>query len=262
LYLKFVNGLYLFIYTMIKRLIIFFYFLPCILFSQIATSPLDQGQDLNVLYRNEACGSVFAHTRGWGIQYARLKHVTGTRKRILEFSVANMKHPKEYKLKYEGISGNKSFYYGKLNSLIMLRSGIGIQQILYERSERKSLEVRMSTVLGCNLALVKPVYLYVFKDNLITPIIERYNPIEHNLSNIAGRAPMLFGFSNLTVRPGAYAKLGFSFEYGDYSNEVKAIETGVLVDVFPLPVATMAKIPQEQVFITLYLSFVFGKKWF
>jgi len=232
------------------------------LISQIATSPLDQGQDLNVLYRNEATGSVFAHTRGWGIQYARLKHVTAKRKSILEFSFANMRHPKEYKLKYEGISGNKSFYYGKLNSLMMIRTGVGIQHTLYERSERKSLEIRMSTVAGCNLTLIKPVYLYVFKENLIAPIIEKYNPDEHNLSNIAGRAPWLFGFSNLTVRPGGYAKLGFSFEYGDYSNEVKAIETGVLVDVFPLPVATMAKIPQEQVFVTLYFSFVFGKKWF
>jgi hypothetical protein len=247
---------------MIKYLVIFFSLIPCFLFSQIATSPLDQGQDLNVLYRNEATGSVFAHTRGWGIQYARLKHVTGTRKRILEFSVANMKHPKEYKLKYEGISGNKSFYYGKLNSLMMLRTGVGIQRTLYERSERKSLEIRMSTILGCNFTLIKPVYLYVFKENLIAPIIERYNPDEHNLSNIAGRAPILFGFSNLTVRPGGYAKLGFSFEYGEYSNEVKAIETGVLVDVFPLQVATMAKIPKEQIFVTLYLSFVFGKKWF
>ena len=242
--------------------LIFILNLPCFLFSQIATSPLDQGQNLNVLYRNEATGSIFAHTRGWGIQYARLKHVTGTRKRILEFSVANMKHPKEYKLKYEGISGNKSFYYGKLNSLMMLRTGVGIQRTLYERSERKSLEIRLSTVLGCNLTFVKPVYLYVFKENYLAPIIERYNPDEHNLSNIAGRAPMLFGFSNLTLRPGAYAKLGFSFEYGEYSNEVKAIETGVLLDVFPAPVSTMAKIPQEQVFVTLYLSFVFGKKWF
>lgn len=247
---------------MFRILFTYIIFFPCILFAQIATSPLDQGQDLNVLYRNEATGSLVAHTRGWGLQYARLKHATGTRKRVLEFSVSNMKHPKEYKLKYEGISGNKSFYYGKLNSLLMLRSGFGIQQTLYERSERKSLEIRMTTVLGCNLTLVKPVYLYVFKENLITPIIERYDPNEHNLSNIAGRAPMLFGFSNLTVRPGAYAKMGFSFEYGDYTNEVKAIETGVVVDVFPLPVATMAKIPQEQVFITLYLGFVFGKKWF
>ena len=247
---------------MFRYLITFLFLIPVALFSQIATSAFDENQNMNVLYKNEATGSVFIHTRGWGFQYSRLKHVTGKRKRVLEFSLLNMKHPKEYKLKYEGISGNKSFYYGKLNSAYFIRSGVGFQNTLYERSERKSIEIRMTTTFGFNLGIIKPVYLYVFKENVIAPLIERYNPDEHNLSNIAGRAPMLYGLSSLGVRPGGYAKMAFSFEYGEYTNEVKAFETGVIVDGFALPVAIMAKIPKEQFFVTLYLSFVFGKKWY
>jgi hypothetical protein len=247
---------------MFKFFLIFLSVIPFAIFSQIATSAFDENQNLNVLYRNEATGSVFIHSRGWGFQYSRLKHVTGKRKRVMEFSLLNMKHPKEYKLRYEGISGNKSFYYGKLNSVYFMRAGVGFQNTLYERSERKSIEIRMTTTMGFNLGIIKPVYLYIFKENVIAPLIEKYNPDEHNLSNIAGRAPMLYGFSNLSIRPGAYAKMAFSFEYGEYTNEVKAIETGVVVDGTLLPISIMAKIPKEQFFITLYISFVFGKKWY
>jgi len=230
--------------------------------AQSAITALEQGQEVNVLLRNEATGSVFIHSRGFGFSYTRLKHITGSRKHFFETSMLNMRHPKEYKLKFDGIRGHKSFYYGKLNSLLMIRSGLGIQKTLYPRSERKSLEIRMSTSMGFNLTILKPVYLYVYKENLTSPIIEKYNPDEHTLYNIAGRAPSIYGYRNLSLRPGGYAKLGFSFEYGEYTNEVKAIETGVVADVFPIAVPTLAKIPKEQVFITLYLSFVFGKKWF
>ncbi len=105
---------------MFRFLLTILCFIPLAIFSQIATSAFDENQNMNVLYRNEATGSVFVHSRGWGIQYSRLKHATGKRKRIMEFSFLNMRHPKEYKLKYEGINGNRSFYYGKLNSLYFL----------------------------------------------------------------------------------------------------------------------------------------------
>lgn len=247
---------------MFKVFAILFLFFTSFCFSQSAPEALEQGKDINVLLRNEAVGSVFAHSRGFGFGYQRLIHVTGTKKRLFEISLLNMKHPKEYKVKYEGIGGNKSFYYGKLNNLYMLRSGVGYQTTLYERAERKSVEIRMTTTLGANINFAKPVYLYVFKENLTSPIIEKYNPDVHTLYDIAGRAPSIYGLGNMRIYPGAYAKMGFSFEYGEYSNEVKAIETGVVVDAFILPVPTMAHVRKEQVFVTLYVGFVFGQKWF
>jgi len=247
---------------MFKIYTISFLLLTALCFSQSAPEALAQGQDVNILLRNESTGSIFIHARGFGADYKRLYHVTGTRKKFYEISLLNMRHPKEYKIKQEGVGGNKSFYYGKLNSLFMLRGGLGYQKILYERAERKSIEIRMNTSFGANITFAKPVYLYVFKENLLQPIIEKYNPDEHNLSNIAGRAPALYGFGNMTVYPGGYAKMGFSFEYGEYSDEVRAIETGVVVDAFIVPVPIMAHVRKEQVFVTLYVSFVFGQKWF
>ncbi len=244
--------------------LIFFMFLGGLtLFSQSAITAIEQGQDLNVLYRNEATGGIMVHSRGFGANYKRLKHVTGTRKRFMEVEMLGMRHPKEYKVHYEGKGSNaKGFYYGKLNNLTMLRAGLGLQRTLYERAERKSVEIRCAYSMGPNLAFAKPIYLYVFHEKQKDPSIEQYDPDKHDLSDIAGRAPFIYGFDHIKVYPGAYAKLGFSFEYADYSNEVKAIETGDVVDVFPYPIATMAKYKKEQAFVTLYISFVFGKKWF
>ena len=241
---------------------IIFCFIPVLSFSQSALSAIEQGQDLNVLYRNERTFGIHAHTRGFGLDFKRLHHLTGKTKRFVEFQILNLKHPKEVKLKIEGNAGTKGFYYGKLFNVFVLRSGFGLQQTLYERAERKSVEVRMSYSIGPSLAFQKPVFLYVLKENFFDPVVERYDPEVHDLNNIAGRAPFLYGLNNLSINPGGYAKLGFSFEFGEYSNEVKAVETGVIADVYPLGMQLMANNPKEFAVFTFYVSFYLGKKWF
>ena len=120
----------------------------------------------------------------------------------------------------------------------------------------------MSYSIGPSLAFQKPVFLYVLKENFFDPVVERYDPEVHDLNNIAGRAPFLYGLNNLSINPGGYAKLGFSFEFGEYSNEVKAVETGVIADVYPLGMQLMANNPKEFAVFTFYVSFYLGKKWF
>ncbi len=236
-------------------------------FSQSAGQALALGQDVNVLFRNESTGSISAHSRGFGINYRRFWHVTGTRKRLIEFDALNMRHSKEVKVKRER---GKSYYYGKLNSLIFIRAGYGYQQTLYRRAERKSIEIRMVYTVGPTLCFAKPVFLEIeYPDTISTNAgdlyitkIEAYDPAKHNTFNILGRAPLFHGMEKTKIYPGLHAKLGFSFEYGEYRNSIKAIETGVVVDFFPKAVPTMAHVQPENFFVTLYLSFNFGKRWF
>jgi hypothetical protein len=239
------------------------------IFSQSAGQALEAGQDVNVLFRNEATGNFSAHTRGFSANYRRLWHVTGTRKRLIEFELLNMRHPKEEKVKHDH---GKSYYYGKLNNLTFIRAGYGYQQTLYRRAERKSIEVRMVYSVGPTICFAKPVFLEIQYpdtlsiasgggDNVITKI-EAYDPAKHNQDNILGRAPLFYGLGQTAVYPGAHAKLGFSFEYGELRNSIKALETGVVVDYFPVGIKTMAYVPAENFFVTLYVGFTFGKRWF
>lgn len=251
-----------------KKILFFLFslFASSILFSQDATTLVQSGVDLNVMYRNEATFGLLAHSNGFGMAYRRLKHMTGSKKHVLEVELVNMSHPKEVKSVNPYFENSKGFYYGKLNSVFIPRVGVGFQNVLYRKAERKSVEIRYATYFGASMAFVKPVYLEILNKtssgsefNLTT---ERYDPLVHTFDNIYGRAPYLKGVDKTKIYPGAYAKFALSFEYADLRNDVKVIETGVTFDAYPKVIPIMAFGGNYQVFPTLYISFIYGKKWF
>ena len=95
--------------------LIFFLLLSEILFSQSAQQALDAGQDVNVLFRNEATGGLFAHSRGFGANFRRYWHKTAKLKTLIEFEGTNMSNPKEITTK--SYDGGKSYKYGKMYGL-------------------------------------------------------------------------------------------------------------------------------------------------
>ena len=231
--------------------------------AQDAITLLNQGKDLNVMYRNQMSGGLIIHSAGFGLNYRRGYHVTGFKTRILELELVNMNYYKEYKIKDTFHENSKGYYYGKLNSLFILRPGIGFQKIIFEKAERKSLEIRFSYYAGISLGLAKPIYMQIRdpNDNLKFNV-EKYDPTKDSLSNIYGPAPFLKGFIETKIYPGAYAKFAISFEYGDLKNDIKAIETGVIIDAYPKTIPVMAFSKNQPVFVTLYLHLLYGKKWF
>ncbi len=232
-------------------------------------SRIDRGEDRNVLYRNEGTFGIYIHTHGGlGLSYRRGQHVSGTRKRMLEVEVQNFKHPKEVKTVNPVYDNAKGFVYGKLNSFLILRPGVGFQNTLYQKGDKKSVEIRMSYFLGADLTFAKPTYLEVIykRGALETPTIatERYVPGTYNdtVSNVYGKASFFRGMEKTTIHPGLYAKLAFSFEYADRYNRIKAIETGAVVDAYPWELPMMAHQKNQQFYVQLYLKMIWGKKWF
>ena len=239
-------------------------FLSNLCFSQSTSQAIANGQDPNVLYRNEMSFGIFAHSRGFGINYMRAKHVTGTRKRLLEIQALNMKHPKEIKVT-NGADNSKKFIYGKLNSILLFRVGVGYQTTLFKRSDRKSVEIRTSYYVGGNLTFAKPNYVLVYRESVAGNKYQesvRYDPDKLTIDSISGKGPLIDGLGELKIYPGLYAKANLSFEYAPYSNKVKAIETGIIFDYYPKALPIMAHNPAENFIVTVYVGFVFGKKWF
>lgn len=239
-------------------------FLSSLCFSQSTSQAVASGQDPNVLYRNEMSFGIFAHSRGFGLNFMRAKHVTGTRKQLFEIEALNMKHPKEIKVS-NNADNSKRFVYGKLNNILLFRVGVGYQTTIFRRSDRKSVEIRTSYYLGGNLTFAKPNYILVYREsNIGTKYQEslRYDPAIHTVDSISGKGPLVDGLGEMKVYPGLYAKINLSFEYAPFSNKVKAIETGVIFDYYPKALPIMAHNPAENFIVTLYVGFVFGKKWF
>lgn len=225
---------------------------------------LNNGEDLNVLYRNESSYGLFGHSAsGFGIAYRRGIHVSVFRKRMYELEAQNFKHPKEVKTVNPYYENAKGFVYGKLNSVLLLRGGVGLQDVIYTKSDKKSVEIRYSYFLGATLALAKPVYLEIVRDppeNVVST--EKYDPNIHFPQNIYGKAPFFTGIDNTKIYPAGYAKLALSFEYADRYNAIKAIETGLVGDFYIKAIPMMAFNKKQQVYVQVYLKIIWGKKWF
>lgn len=222
-------------------------------------------EEAGVLYRHEGTFGISLHSRGFGLNYRNGKHITGTRKRILEIDLLTMKHPKEIKTLNKYYENTKGFVYGKLNNLAVLRGGIGLQNILYRKDELGNIEIRYSYYGGASLGLAKPVYLYVLQESNDpynpNKVIEKYDPDKHLLDNIYGKSPLGYGLEHTVIHPGVYAKAGMSFDWATDDEKVRCLEIGAIADYYFSPIQIMAFNKATPLFTTVYVTLSFGHKW-
>ncbi|MGL5889377.1 MAG: hypothetical protein ACRC3B_05805, partial [Bacteroidia bacterium] len=120
-------------------------------FSLIAQEPAQQPvvntnantyDDIGILYRYEECGGPMIHSNGFGLQYQRGKFLTGYSKAFWEIQFASYRHSKEVKAENPGFDNSKGYFYGKLNSLFILRPGAGYQKVIYTKPRQRGVEIR------------------------------------------------------------------------------------------------------------------------
>jgi len=244
---------------------------PAVLFAQDALAPpadTTNLEDREILLKHEMTGGVQIHSNGFGINIRRGKHKTAKLKRMLELDIVTMKHPKEIKSVNPYFENSKGFIYGKLNSVVIGRIGYGGQWVVVHRQDRRGggVEIRYHLYGGVSLAFAKPVYLEIlvptnvpFEYSLST---EKYDPDKHYIDNIYGKAPFTKGLDEIKVITGLYIKTGFSFEYASRQDNIKAIETGIVIDGYYKDIPIMAFADNHPYFISLYLSLNLGGKWY
>lgn len=229
---------------------------------------MENGTNLNVLYRHDMSGKIYANTRGFGASFHRGKHITANTRSFYEIDMQTLKHPKEYKRSGDA-EDKKRFVYGKVNNVLVLRGSIGLQNVLFGKADNKAVEVRYSYCIGPALAFAKPYYIKVYKQSTISTPKSQYNYIRFDEENfykdsgtVVGRAPFAMGLDQIKIYPGVNAKFNLSFEYAPYTNLIRAIETGLSLDYYPKALPIMARNPSENLMLTLYVGFVFGSKWY
>lgn len=230
---------------------------------------INQNDDVQLLYRNEQEFGVVVHSSGWGFNYRKCKHVTGYKKRILEAEMVGMRHPKEFKVHVAEI-GTKGYFYGKMNVVTTLRGGYGFHRVVTGKSDRRGVELRLLTVAGPSLALAKPVFLNIWYEDPSNPLpyvdvrTEKYDPANplHTPSHIISRAGYFRGIEKMNFYPGGFLKLALSFEHSSLDDDIKLLETGIILDAYYKTVPIMATARNNQVFVNVYLNIMIGKKWF
>ena len=215
----------------------------------------------NLLFRKELSASAIIHNNGWGVEFRIGKNKSIFNKFMYEANLIEMKDNKEIKSINPFVTNSRSYFYGKLNTVYMLRTGIGQQRMLNRKPYYGGVELRLFYSGGLSTAFAKPVYLNTidWKEGVI--VTQQYDPEEHFPENIYGRASFFKGFDKLKVYPGIYAKAGLSVDFGTLNQRPKIIEAGVAFDLFPKGIPMMAFRDPNQFFMTLYLSFGIGKRY-
>jgi len=219
----------------------------------------------NILLLKEMSFGVIFHSQGWGIKFSKGYNKTAFKKRMLVIEMVEMQSPKQIRTINPYFTNSKSYIYGKLNAVFLFRGSYGMHKLLNRKPYWGGVELRFFYMGGFSASITKPVYLYILN---ASPIIyeytiteEKYDPEEHFIDNIFGRAPFTKGFNQLGFYPGLNAKIGLDFDYGVYRSKVKSLEVGAIFDFFPIAVPIMAFNDPEYFFLTFYLNFNFGKRY-
>ena len=63
----------------------------------------------------------------------------------------------------------------------------------------------------------------------------------------------------MKLSPGAFGKIGATFEYSKRDERFKAIEVGVVTDAYLTGVEIMATQPTAHIFVGMFLSYRWGR---
>jgi len=221
----------------------------------------DLNEQQKVFFRNERTFAILLNTDGWGLGYRGAKRIDYLNKRFFELDGGVLKHPKEYRISnyYSQTSG--TFIFGKLNTVMYLRAGIGHQHELFQKADLGGIAIRYFYSGGPVLALYKPIYykvLYPVSINEFDIRIEKFNESIAVPQEIYSKASFTEGLDEIKVLPGLYAKGGFNFEYSKEDKIIHAIEVGAQIMAFPKEIPIMANTGNKAIYFSLFASYRFG----
>ncbi len=251
--------------------------ISCSMFGQTTFQPKQIEFDWKgIVYRYERAVDFTLHTHGFLLGFNTGRILTYDKTRYYHFSLGYMRDPRERSQNKNIPLDNmtsKSFAYGKLNSLYVLRAGIGVKKYLSEKAKRKGIAVGYNYELGPAIAMLKPNYLYLLFEETQMGMsipelrVERYSAENADVfldyNRIFGGGGFSRGWKELTFTPGIQAKGGILFSLGAYDKYVKMVEVGIMADLFIKKISILAEteaVSNKPYFINLYLTLQLGAR--
>lgn len=221
--------------------------------------------DTRTLYSREIYGGPVLHGDGWGAQFYYGRYRTANDRHTFGLEIVGMKHPKEIKSFNPYYEDARGYFYGKLNSMLIVRPTYGRKHRITEKIRKSGVEVNYVWNIGPSLGLLKPVYLQIGEPEYPyqTIVTEPYDPQVHFANNIFGRASWFKGLGETRLYPGAFGRFAFNFEYAGDNTGIRALEAGVTMDAYAEKVPIMAElegVENKQFFLEFYLALHFGSK--
>jgi hypothetical protein len=214
-----------------------------------------------ILYRNERTYGLFLNSNGFGADFTYAQRINARNQTLYQVELLYLKHPKEIKLSNSFYS-NKSFVFGKTNSFYELRGQWGRSSEIFRKNDVGGVSIRYFYSVGPTIGFLKPIYYEILYQTGVPyefyTKVEKFNTSIHQ-SNIFGKASFFEGIDEISVIPGASAKLGFTFEYSRRDKIINALEIGAGIDIFPKEIPIMATEANQFFFLNLFVGYRFGK---
>lgn len=219
-------------------------------------------EEKRTIYKREQTFGATIHTTGWGLAYRYGKYTSGFSRRIFEVELVGKKHPKEIKTFTSLFDNSNGYVYGKLNSILILRGGVGKHVTFISKQSVRGVAISYVLNAGLTFAYAKPAFVEtIFIDEgIVDSRIEEYNPDKHTQGDIIGGASFFRGFFAGKFYPGAYLKAGLHFESSLVANKISGLEVGGVLDMYPQKVPILANDLNRYYFFNIYVSLTFGSK--
>jgi hypothetical protein len=218
-------------------------------------------EEQKVFFRNEKTFAILLNTDGFGLSYREGKRINYLNKKLLEFEFSTLKDAKEVKISNPYIETPGTFVFGKLNSVFLIRGGIGRQHEIYKKADQGGVAIRYFYTGGPVISFAKPIYY-----KILDPISqyeyqikeEKFDIKTIDPSMIYSKSSFFKGLNETKILPGIFAKGGFNFEYSKQDKIIHAIELGAQVNLFPKEIPIMATTSNKAIFFSLFASYRFG----
>ena len=170
-----------------------------------------------------------------------------------------------------GTTSRDPFIYGKRSQFFTFRLTYGQKTYLSEKTRRKGVAMGFIYEGGASLGLIKPYFLRVIRrdPDLLDPTVETITYSEDtrndflDFDNIYGGTSFWRGLTDITPTLGLHGKVGLHWAIGAFEEKVKAIEVGLMIDIFPREIPLMVEredINNSFLLAKFYASYQFGRR--
>ena len=225
-----------------------------------------------IIYNKERAVDARMHTHGWAANFLLGDIQSYYKTTYYRFGIGELwSHKEVSKSANPSNSSNqglRQYSYGKQNSAYLLRGGYGIKRYYTEKAAKNGVALALSYSGGLSTALMLPYYVEVGgpRDAKTTSIRYSEDTKSDFLDDqkIKGKSSFLKGAGETKFIPGIHAQIGVHIDWGAFDEFMRAVEAGIMIDIFPKKLPIMAPVngvdENRPYFFNLYVSLQLGKR--
>lgn len=221
-----------------------------------------QAEEGNLVYRKQTVFGAQLRSNGYGgfVEIGKMKTVRKTS--IYRLDITEIMAQKEQKIPNGAIIFGTPYKYGKVNNFYQVALGLGQQYILGQKGNKNGVAVSAVYTGGLSLGLLRPYYLEVQNPGGGSSKIIKYTQDTALFlgNGIIGGGGFSKGWSEMSVKPGAFARAALRFDYGRFNELVSGIEVGMGIEYYASKIKIMAKQNDKALFFQGYIALLFGHR--